>query len=173
MLEDLGGQKKMSEIIVYHGGTEIVEHPICKLGRLNLDFGQGFYVTDIREQAVLWATQVAGRRKESPVLNRYRLNREAVLIEAKCKVFTAYDYDWLEYIVAYRRGQAFDFDYDYVEGGVANDRVIDTVNLYMTGLMDMDTALKRLSEHQPNNQMCLRNQTILDKYLIFDGTETI
>ena len=172
MLEDLGG-KKMSEIIVYHGGTEIIEHPICKLGRLNLDFGQGFYVTDIREQAVLWATQVADRREESPVLNRYRLNREAILSEAKCKVFKAYDYDWLEFIVANRRGQTIAFDYDYVEGGVANDRVIDTVNLYMTGLMDMDTALKRLSEHQPNNQMCLLNQIILDKYLKFDGTETI
>ena len=52
MSRDLG-EEKMSEIIVYHGGTEIVDHPICKLGRPNLDFGQGFYVTDLREQAVL------------------------------------------------------------------------------------------------------------------------
>ncbi len=43
----------------------------------------------------------------------------------------------------------------------------------MTGLMDIDTALRRLSEHQPNNQMCLLNQKITDKYLVFDGTEAI
>lgn len=30
----------MSEIIVYHGGTEKVEHPTCKYGRRNLDFGE-------------------------------------------------------------------------------------------------------------------------------------
>ena len=163
----------MSEVIVYHGGCEVVEHPVCKFGRLNLDFGQGFYVTDMRKQAVDWAMQVADRRKMTPILNRYRLNRDAILKEVRCKVFVAYDREWLEFIVANRRGQNVANDDDYIEGGVANDRVIDTVNLYMSGLMDIDNALKRLSEHRPNNQMCLLNQEITDKYLIFDGTETI
>ena len=163
----------MKDIIVYHGGTEIVEHPICKFGRRNLDFGQGFYITNIRKQAVDWASQVADRRKLSPLINRYRLNREAILAEAHCKIFEAYDKDWLEFIVASRRGLHVADNYDYIEGGVANDRVVDTVNLYMAGLMDEDTALRRLSEHQPNNQMCLLSQEITNKYLIFDGTEEI
>ena len=163
----------MKEIIVYHGGTEIVEHPICKFGRPNLDFGKGFYVTDIRQQAIDWAKQTANRRKKLPILNRYRLNREAILSEANCKVFEAYDKDWLEFIVASRRGLNVADNYDYIEGGVANDRVVDTVNLYMAGLMDQATALQRLAEHQPNNQMCLLNQELTDKFLIFDGTEEI
>ena len=163
----------MKDMIVYHGGTEIVEHPICKFGRRNLDFGQGFYITNIRKQAVDWASQVADRRKLSPIINRYRLNREAVLAEAHCKVFEAYDKDWLEFIVASRRGLHVADNYDYIEGGIANDRVVDTINLYMAGLMDEDTALRRLSEHQPNNQMCLLSQEITDNYLFFDGTEEI
>ena len=163
----------MKEIIVYHGGTEIVEHPICKFGRPNLDFGKGFYVTDIRQQAIDWAKQTANRRKKLPILNRYRLNRKAILSEANCKVFEAYDKDWLEFIVASRRGLNVADNYDYIEGGVANDRVVDTVNLYMAGLMDQATALRRLAEHQPNNQMCLLNQELTDKFLIFDGTEEI
>ena len=163
----------MSEIVVYHGGTEVVTNPICKLGRPNLDFGQGFYVTDLRNQALSWAMQMADNRKKAPVLNRYRLNREAILAEARCKVFTAYDEAWLEFIVASRRGLKVAENFDYIEGGVANDRVIDTVNLYMAGLMDIGTALARLSEHRPNNQMCLLNQETTDKYLAFDGTETI
>lgn len=163
----------MKEIIVYHGGTEIVEHPICKFGRPNLDFGQGFYVTDIRKQAIDWAKQTANRRKKSPILNRYRLNREAIFSEANCKVFEAYDKDWLEFIINSRRGLLVANDYDYIEGGVANDRVVDTVNLYMAGLMDQATALQRLAEHRPNNQMCLLNQELTDKHLIFDGTEEI
>ena len=163
----------MSEIVVYHGGTEKVEFPICKFGRRNLDFGQGFYVTDLRKQAVDWASQMADRRNLPPIINRYRLNRDAILAEARCKVFMAYDKEWLEFIVASRRGQNVADNYDYIEGGVANDRVIDTVNLYMAGLMDLDTALARLSEHRPNNQMCLLSQEISDKYLIFNGTEAI
>lgn len=163
----------MKDMIVYHGGTEIVEHPICKFGRRNLDFGQGFYITNIRKQAVDWASQVADRRKLSPIINRYRLNREVILAEAHCKVFEAYDKDWLEFIVASRRGLHVADNYDYIEGGIANDRVVDTINLYMAGLMDEDTALRRLSEHQPNNQMCLLSQEITDNYLFFDGTEEI
>ena len=93
--------------------------------------------------------------------------------EAHCKIFTAYDREWLEFIVANRSGQPVADAFDYIEGGVANDRVIDTVNLYMTGLMDIETALLRLFVHKPNNQICLLNQCITDKYLIFDGTETI
>ena len=172
MSEQLGEQE-MSEIVVYHGGTEKVEFPICKFGRRNLDFGQGFYVTDLRKQAVDWASQMADRRNLPPIINRYRLNRDAILAEARCKVFMAYDKEWLEFIVASRRGQNVADNYDYIEGGVANDRVIDTVNLYMAGLMDLDTALARLSEHRPNNQMCLLSQEISDKYLIFNGTEAI
>lgn len=161
----------MKDVIVYHGSTEIVDCPICKLGRRNLDFGQGFYVTSLRAQAVSWATQVADRKGLVPVLNRYRLNREAILLEGRCKIFKAYDKEWLKFIVASRRGEAVASDYDYIEGGVANDRVVDTVNLYMAGLMDEEIALRRLSEHQPNNQMCILSQELIDKYLVFDGTE--
>ena len=167
------GGIRMNEVIVYHGGTDIVEVPICKFGRKNLDFGQGFYVTDIRKQALEWAVLTADRRKREPVLNRYILKRDDILAAGRCKLFEAYDRDWLEFIVASRRGQAIADAYDYIEGGVANDRVVDTVNLYMLGLMDIDTALGRLSQHQPNNQMCLLSQEITDKYLIYDGTETI
>ena len=158
----------MSEVIVFHGGTETVEHPICKFGRQNLDFGQGFYVTNLRQQGIDWASQMADRRGQNPILNRYRLNRNGILAEGRCKVFKAYDKEWLEFIVASRRGQNVADNYDYIEGGVANDRVVDTVNLYMAGLMDEDTALRRLSLHQPNNQMCLLSQELTDKYLIFD-----
>ena len=64
-------------------------------------------------------------------------------------------------------------EYDYVEGGVANDRVIDTVNLYMAGLIDATSALRELSKHRPNNQICILNQDIVNNYLIYDGTEEL
>lgn len=163
----------MNSIVVYHGSTEIVEKPNCLAGRKNLDFGRGFYVTDIREQAVAWARLVSSKRNAPAVLNRYFLNRETILREARCKIFTAYNEDWLEFIVASRQGKTMAESYDYIEGGIANDRIIDTVNLYISGLMNLNTALLRLATHQPNNQICILNQEITDKYLIFNGTEQI
>ena len=163
----------MSNIIVYHGGTETIENPICKFGRKKLDFGQGFYVTNLREQAVTWANNMARNRKMPAVLNRYRLDREAILQNARCKIFKAYDKEWLEFIVGNRTGQELAKDYDYVEGGVANDRVVDTINLYIAGLMELSTALRELSKHQPNNQICILSQDLINKYLEYDGTEEL
>lgn len=163
----------MSNIIVYHGGTETIENPICKFGRKNLDFGQGFYVTNLREQAVTWANNMARNRKMPAVLNRYRLDRETILQNARCKIFKAYDKEWLEFIVGNRTGQELAKDYDYVEGGVANDRVVDTINLYIAGLMELSTALRELSKHQPNNQICILSQDLINKYLKYDGTEEL
>lgn len=163
----------MNEIIVYHGGTEIVTNPICKFGRKNLDFGQGFYVTNLREQAIKWAENMSRSRNQPALLNRYRLNREAILQNARCKIFEAYDIQWLEFIIANRSGQNTTEEFDYVEGGVANDRVVDTVNLYIAGLMELSVVLKELSKHQPNNQMCILSQDIINKYLLYDGTEEL
>lgn len=163
----------MSNIVVYHGGTEKVESPICKYGRKNLDFGQGFYVTNLRDQAVKWAENMAQIRKKRALLNRYRLDHEAILKEYRCNIFEVYDERWLEFIISNRMGENAAEEYDYVEGGVANDRVIDTINLYIAGLMELSTALRELSRHQPNNQMCILSQEIINKYLIYDGTEEL
>ena len=163
----------MTDIIVYHGGTEGIDKPLCGIGRKDLDFGQGFYVTDIREQAVSWANNVSLKRQQSPLLNIYRLQRDEVLKRYRCKIFTAYDAPWLDFIVANRSGDNVAKQFDLVEGGVANDRIIDTVNLYVSGLMDFNTALSRLAEHRPNNQICILNQDIIDNYLTYDRTEKI
>lgn len=160
-------------ITVYHGGTERVEKPLCLLGRQNLDFGKGFYVTDIKEQAVRWAVVTAQRRKAHSLINIYQLDRDAILAEARCKIFQSYDKEWLDFIVSGRRGENPAAVFDYVEGGVANDRVIDTVNLYMSGLLSVEMTLQRLAYHHPNNQICLLNQSITDKYLTYESTESI
>lgn len=128
-------------LTVYHGATEVVEVPICSVGRKRLDFGQGFYVTDIREQTVRWTQTLAQRRGLAPILNVYRLERSQLLSVGKSLIFSAYDGDWLDFIVANRRGENLAEGYDYIEGGIANDRVIDTVNLYTQGLIDSATAL--------------------------------
>ena len=57
--------------------------------------------------------------------------------------------------------------YDVIEGGVANDRVIDTVEAYMANLMPLETALRELSRHQPNNQLCIASQKVIDECMTY------
>lgn len=157
---------------VFHGATNVVKSPLCNIGRDNLDFGKGFYVTDIRKQAVGWATRVVNL--DLPQwLNIYELDDAFIKQNAKCKVFTSYNEEWLEFIVQSRNGKKPWKGFDYIEGGIADDRVITTIEDYLNGDISMEYALKRLSEHQPNNQICIILQKILDNSLHFIKVEPL
>ena len=39
---------------LYHGSTVIVDKPLVSYGRNNLDFGKGFYTTNMQTQADKW-----------------------------------------------------------------------------------------------------------------------
>ncbi|MCQ2193131.1 MAG: DUF3990 domain-containing protein [Paludibacteraceae bacterium] len=151
-------------IEVYHGGVEKIEKPLAKIGRDNLDFGKGFYVTRRLQQAKEWAERTARQRIESPVVNIYSLDIDKLEIY-RYKKFEHYDREWLNFIVSCRKGYDAAIDYDCVEGGVANDRVIDTVEGFINGTIDEEHAIRELSKHSPNNQICILNQEIIDKYL--------
>ena len=154
-------------MILYHGGTEAVMQPDCKAGRPDLDFGQGFYVTLLQDQAEGFARRKARDRRGKSVISVYEFDYENAIKDCAYLNFEFYDEAWLDFVVESRSGLKPWSSYDIVEGGVANDRVIDTVELYTIGILDKASALGRLSEHQPNHQICILNQEILDKYLKF------
>lgn len=49
----------------------------------------------------------------------------------------------------------------------ANDRVINTVRLYMNGFISSHEAIRRLKYYKPTNQICILNQQLLDEHLTF------
>ncbi|WP_455665809.1 DUF3990 domain-containing protein [Phocaeicola sp.] len=159
-------------LTVYHGATCIVSQPLCLAGRLNLDFGQGFYTTDIRDQAITWAMRAANMDKPQ-WLNIYELDIQQVKVAYRYLQFLEYDKEWLDFIVNSRKGGTPWRDYDIVEGGVADDRVIDTVNLYMLDMIPAEIAVQRLAQHRPNNQICLLNQQLIDEHLKFIQAESL
>lgn len=160
-------------ITVYHGTAAVVQFPLVSYGRINLDFGQGFYVTDIHQQAVRWAERVSSRKFVPPVVNVYEFDKDEAIRVCRYLYFESYNREWLDFVVANRSGKMLWKAYDVIEGDVANDNVIDTVEDYLRGRMSADAALRELSKHQSNNQFCFLNQDILDKYLRFIGTSNI
>lgn len=154
-------------IKVYHGGIAKVENPLVKIGRKNLDFGQGFYVTRRLTQAKEWADRTARQHMECPVVNEYELDIDAIAENYRYLLFESYNSEWLHFIVNCRNGNDPSNDYDCIEGGVANDRVIDTVEGFINGTIDEEHALMELSRHQPNNQICILKQNIIDNCLKF------
>ena len=63
---------------VYHSSTVKVEYPDTAHSRSYLDFGRGFYLTTIREQAVKYAERFLRRGSEA-WLNTYEMTDDLQL----------------------------------------------------------------------------------------------
>ena len=150
-------------IILYHASKVIVGKPDVIHSRESLDFGKGFYLTRLKAQAEKYAERFL-RIGYSAFLNVYRLDDD--LTGFTTHVFDKYDGEWLDYIVACRRLQSHTM-YDIIEGGIANDKVYNTVDLYMQGIFTKEQALDQLIYKKPNNQICITSQQLIDSHLHF------
>ena len=161
-------------ITLYHGSYTSVPSPLAGVGRRVLDFGPGFYVTSIREQAERWARRVCViRAVDTPLLTTYEFNEEALPADVRRLRLEHYDQEWLDFIVSSRRGEEPWKSYDIIEGGVANDQVIHTVEDYFSGRITAEQAIGQLRFAKPTHQMCISRQAIVDRCLRFVTTELV
>lgn len=158
-------------MIVYHGSSLEVPMPDIYHSRDNVDFGKGFYVTPIKEQAEKWAARFK-RRKGRGIVSIYEFQLEACKNEFQVLEFEGYTNEWLDFITNCRN-TADESIYDLVIGGVANDKVFNTIELYFDGLIEKEEAIKRLRYMTPNLQLCIRRQDMIEKYLRFVESEEI
>ncbi|MBQ3618044.1 MAG: DUF3990 domain-containing protein [Bacteroidales bacterium] len=156
-------------MIVYHTSKIIVAHPDVQHSRNNLDFGCGFYVTKLKNQAAKYAEKFL-LRNQSAVLNTYELSDD--WIQYKIKRFDSYNEEWLDFIIANRKGLPVE-KFDAVEGGVANDKIFRTLELYFNGDISKADALKQLIFEKINHQICFLNQEIITNCLTHISSEDL
>lgn len=152
-------------MILFHGSDREIAKPDIVHSRKEVDFGAGFYTTPIEEQARNWCKKFTGRGKQG-IVSVYTVD-ETAYENCRTKRFTAYSEEWLDFVSQCRSGQDRS-DYDIVIGGVADDRVFDTIELYFEHLISRAEAIGRLAMEKPNLQICFRRQEILDRYLKFE-----
>lgn len=155
---------------LYHASTVIVEHPDTLHSRSNLDFGCGFYLTAMRDQAIRYAERFT-RRGKPAFVSEYEFDEFTP--EFAVKRFESYDEEWLDYVAVCRHGGMPEQQYDAVEGGVANDKVFNTVDLYFAGVITKQEALGRLKYECPNHQICILNGEMLERHLHFIKGEKV
>ena len=155
---------------LYHTSTVVVEHPDVKHSRPNLDFGRGFYLTAMYDQAVRYAARFT-RRGKPAFISEYELDDD--LAGYVVKRFEGYDEEWLDYVAVCRNGDTPEQQYDAVEGGIANDKVFNTVDLYFAGVISKQEALGRLKYEKPNHQICILNAEMLNRHLHFLNAEEL
>lgn len=142
---------------VYHGSyieVDNIDLSFCETGK---DFGQGFYVTKLYEQAEFWAIKKGKRKKNKGFVTAYELDEYFLESSNKIKVLRLNDYNdqWLEFVILNRKNKTKQqaHDYDIVEGPVADDKIATEIDKYMEGVISKEHFLESLT-YNPSHQIC-------------------
>lgn len=155
-------------MIVYHGSDIIIENPDIMHSMKRLDFGNGFYVTTVKEQAQRWAKRKAVfRGSKAGVVNMYELTEAdgfAVMDFADDLEF------WIDFVCRCRDGSDEYLKYDVIKGKVANDKVFRVVDMYKRGIWDKERAIKEIRVYETYDQIAFISQSAIDAILTFTGS---
>ena len=130
-------------MILYHGSFLAISQPDLAHSRPNVDFGRGFYVTPLYEQAKKWCGKFKRQGKDG-IISKYEYD-EQYEPELKVLKFDSYSEEWLDFILSCRGGKDV-ADYDLVFGGVANDKVFNTVELYFDEIRVYEEKIHHLAD---------------------------
>lgn len=139
---------------LYHGSTMVVRTPNIMRGRLNTDFGKGFYTTTNFEQAARWARIKRDRAgKGNAVVSVYEFD-ERLLDSPDFNTlhYNGATAEWLDFVVNNRR-KSSPHSYDMVMGPVANDSLYATIVMYEKGDLSVEAAIVQLRTHTLFDQL--------------------
>jgi len=143
---------------------EIIQ-PDLSYSRHNLDFGKGYYVTTLQEQAEKWAKRKGRMSKKTAIVSVYALDESNLNILS----FDGYTEQWLDFVVQNRLGKQVLHNHDAIYGNIADDDVATVVNDYVRllgiGRISQNSKsffLEQLQYSKPNNQYCIVTQRGLD-----------
>ena len=141
-------------MILYHG-TNIDFKDINLSKSLKYkDFGQGFYLTDIRSQAEQMAAKKSKLFGGYPIIQKYEFNEEFLHNgELNVLKFDNPCRGWAEFIFNNRsRDLNFSHDYDIVIGPIANDGVAYLLGRYEEGTLSIEDLSRELTYKELNSQ---------------------
>ena len=133
----------MAKIIVYHIGYCEMECPKIIKGNFSKDFGDGFYCSIMRDQAVRWANKY-----KTPCLNVYEYEENRNL---KIKEFHLMSEEWLDFIIDCRNGK--NHSYDIVVGAMADDQIYDYILDLLEGKISRRTFWDLAKFKYPTHQI--------------------
>ena len=148
---------------LYHGSNVDIKEINLAMCRPYKDFGQGFYLTVIREQAENMARRVAMLYGGEAVINQYDLDENTLTDrDLKIKNFgVKTSEEWARFVKNNRNRKFTDVSspesnmdnkYDIVIGPIANDAMAVLFRQYENGMIDFDTMLKGMEYKETTNQ---------------------
>lgn len=142
-------------MMLYHGSNTVIDRIDFGKCRPYKDFGKGFYLTDIREQAQRMAERTARLFSGTPVISMFEFDLEdAQAGGLKIKVFGKPDREWAKFVMNNRDIDIVQpcHDYDIVIGPVADDTIARLLRLYTENFISEEQLLHELTFSKVTSQ---------------------
>lgn len=148
---------------LYHGSNIVIDSINLAMCRPYKDFGKGFYLTDIKEQAEKMAVRVSKIYGGSPVVNIFEIQDDFRKTDGiKVKDFgLETTEEWAKFVMN-NRNRTFtnvkydlcnkDNKYDIVIGPVADDNMALLFRQYENEIIDFETLLKGMIYKKTSSQ---------------------
>ena len=148
---------------LYHGSNTKIDSINLAMCRPYKDFGTGFYLTDIKEQAERMAVRVSKIYGGTPVLNVFDIQDDfRMLQDIKIKDFGELTTEEWARFVMNNRNRFFDDisnelcnhdnKYDIVVGPVADDNMALLFRQYENEMIDFSTLMKGMIYKKTSSQ---------------------
>lgn len=170
-------------ITIYHGSQQIVEIPVCGMGRKNNDFGLGFYCTENINLAKEWAVSALN----DGFANRYTLDTENLnILNLNTSEYTILN--WIAVLVEHRlfniktpiarRAKQYLIDnfginvnaYDLITGYRADDSYFDFAEAFLNNTITVEQLSRAMRLGKLGEQIVLKSQFAFSK-ISYEGYE--
>jgi len=142
-------------MILYHGSNMAIESIDFAKCRPYKDFGKGFYLTDIPEQAKRMAARTAKMFKGIPTVTAFDFDIDAARKNGlKILVFDSPDSEWANFVMRNRDLNVKHpcHDYDIVIGPVADDTISRLLRMFNENFITEEQLLKELTFSKVTSQ---------------------
>ena len=166
-------------MILYHGSNCDIQEIDLNKCKPNKDFGKGFYLTTLKEQAERMALRVAKMFGGMSYLNIYQFDDKILKQNIlNIKVFEQPNEEWAKFVITnrnYQRLKEYHVDhntdnrYDIVIGPIADDDLALLFRQFSDGLISTETLInemkfKKLTDqysfHTSNAIACLKKNGV-------------
>lgn len=150
-------------MILYHGSNVDIKTVDLAMCRPYKDFGKGFYLTELKEQAEKMAKRVARIFGGEPVVNCFEIDDSFLNnVNLKIKDFGSETSEaWARFVMNNRSRNNTDYispecnldnKYDIVIGPIANDDMAVLFRQYENGIISFDNMLSGMIYKETTNQ---------------------
>lgn len=150
---------------LYHGSNTIIEQIDLSRCKPYKDFGQGFYLTAIREQAEQMARRTSAIYGGEPVVTEFEFDETALNV-LSVKTFEEPSEEWALFVMANRSRNHLQptHGFDIVIGPVADDTIATLFRNFDDGIIDLPILVNGLKYKKVSSQYLFHSVEAI-KYL--------